>query len=173
MRFVLADKTIMVEGPTDDLIVQRAYRDVNGHLPFDDGIDVFVVNSLAFLRFCEIAKLIHKNVVIVTDNDGSIQENIEEKYSEYYKKPGFTFYFESDENLRTIELSVLQANCVNGQPSVSFTKAISSRSSMINADYSRILNFMLQNKAEWAYRVFESDEIINYPEYIQDVIKHF
>ena len=54
LRFVLASKVILVEGPTDDLIIQRAYLDKCGHLPADDGIDIIAVESLAFKRFADI-----------------------------------------------------------------------------------------------------------------------
>jgi len=72
LRLVLANKVILVEGPTDDLIVQRAYHDTYGKLPIEDGTDVIVVDSLAFKRYCDLAILINKNVVILTDNDGDV-----------------------------------------------------------------------------------------------------
>ena len=38
---VLAKRVILVEGPSDELVVQRAYRDAhNGRLPIQDGVDV-------------------------------------------------------------------------------------------------------------------------------------
>lgn len=47
LRFALASKAVLVEGPTDDLIIQRAYKDKYGKLPHEDGIDIKVVDSLA------------------------------------------------------------------------------------------------------------------------------
>jgi len=55
LRIVLCEKAILVEGPSDELIVQRAYKDVHGNLPIEDGIDVITVDSLAFKRYLEIA----------------------------------------------------------------------------------------------------------------------
>lgn len=43
----------------------------------------------------------------------------------------------------------------------------------MNKSRDEILNFMLNNKAEWAMRVFDSDEKINYPEYIKNAIKEY
>lgn len=48
--------------------------DEYGKLPIEDGIDVIVVDSLAFKRYCDIAVLLKKKMVIVTDNDGNIQK---------------------------------------------------------------------------------------------------
>lgn len=76
LRVVLAEKIILVEGPTDELIIQRAYLDKYGVLPIENGIDVIVVDSLAFKRYCDITILLNKKTVIVTDNDGNIQNNI-------------------------------------------------------------------------------------------------
>lgn len=72
LRFILATKVVLVEGPTDDLIIQRAYFGRHGKLPSEDGIDIIAVDSLAFKRYLDIAVLIEKPVVIVTDNDGKV-----------------------------------------------------------------------------------------------------
>ena len=175
LRFILATKVVLVEGPTDDLIIQRAYFDRHGKLPSEDGIDIIAVDSLAFKRYLDIAVLIEKPVVIVTDNDGSIVEKINGKYADYQKSI-FTYYYEQDEKLHTIEPSVLAVNLdQDGQPTERFKKAISANGSMIKRDKQGVLDFMSApaNKSEWAYRVFEAEEKINYPEYITNVVKHF
>lgn len=171
LRVVLAEKVILVEGPTDELIIQRAYVDEYGVLPITQGIDVIVVDSLAFKRYCDIAVLLNKSVIIVTDNDGNIKTNIEDKYADYIGKDNLTFIYEENEQLNTIEPSVLEVNCENGEPSVTFREVISKRNSMMSKSKQEILEFMKNNKAEWALRVFDSEKKINYPEYIKNAIK--
>lgn len=173
LRAVLAEKVILVEGPTDELIIQRAYMDEYGKLPIEDGIDVIVVDSLAFKRYCDIAVLLKKKMVIVTDNDGNIQKNINEKYSEYLDKTNLVFIYEENEILDTIEPSVLEVNCKNDKPTELFKNVISKNGSMKNKSKQEVLSFMTKNKAEWALRVLESEEKINYPEYIIDAIKKY
>lgn len=173
LRVILAEKVILVEGPTDELIVQRAYLDEYGELPIANGIDVIVVDSLAFKRYCDIALMLEKKVVIVTDNDGDIQKNIKDKYSEYIGESNLIFVYELDEELHTIEPSVLEANCDNDEPSESFKDIISKNGSMKSKSKQDILNFMKNNKSEWALRVFDSDKRINYPEYIKNAIKQY
>lgn len=173
LRVVLAEKVILVEGPTDELIIERAYLDEYGKLPMEDGIDVIVVDSLAFKRYCDIAILLNKNIVIVTDNDGNIEENICKKYSEYINKDNLTFIYEKNEQLNTIEPSLLEVNCKNGNPTEIFKEVISKNKSVMNKNKQEILKFMSNNKAEWAMRVFESKKQINYPEYIKDAIKQY
>jgi Predicted ATP-dependent endonuclease of the OLD family len=72
LRLILCKKAILVEGDSDELIVQKAYMEKhNGCLPIQDGIDVISVGT-AFLRFLEIADKLHKDTVVITDNDGDI-----------------------------------------------------------------------------------------------------
>ena len=175
LRFALASKTILVEGPTDDLIIQRAYKDKHGKLPHEDGIDIIAVDSLAFKHYCDIALLMRKRIAVVTDNDGDIEKNIRVKYEGYYGKDGLTFYFEENPKLNTIEPSVLAVNCEGGQPIEEFKRMISSetRYSLKSRDYDGILDFMRHNKTEWAFRVFESEKCIHYPVYIQKAVAHY
>lgn len=72
LRLILARRAILVEGPSDELIVQAAYVKRHGKMPLDDGVDVISVNSLAFRRFLEIAVLLDRVVAVVIDNDGKI-----------------------------------------------------------------------------------------------------
>ena len=52
LRLLLNKKSILVEGDSDELIIQKAYMTQHeGRLPIEDGIDVFSINSLAFKRF--------------------------------------------------------------------------------------------------------------------------
>lgn len=173
LRVVLAEKVILVEGTTDELIIQRAYLDEYGKLPMEDGIDVIVVDSLAFKRYCDIAVLLKKKIVIVTYNDGDIQKKINDKYLEYLDKTNLVFKYEENEMLNTIEPSVLEVNCKNGDPTEIFKKVISKNGSMKSKNKQEVLSFMTKNKAEWALRVLESEDKINYPEYIKDAIKQY
>src|SRR3546814_4634276 len=82
LRMVLSTRSILVEGPSDELIVQKAYIQKNGKMPLEDGVEVISVNSLAFKRFLDIAKLLKTQVHIITDNDGDIT-TVAKKYKDY------------------------------------------------------------------------------------------
>ena len=107
MRILLANHVVLVEGPADELIVQRAYIDNYGKQPIEDGIDVISVDSLAFQRYCELASLIRKPLTVVTDNDGNA-EAVRERYKKYGDL--VTLCVESDNALNTLEPSVLAVN---------------------------------------------------------------
>lgn len=49
LRLILCKRSILVEGDSDELVVQRAYMDTHeGRLPIQDGIDVMTVGGVAF-----------------------------------------------------------------------------------------------------------------------------
>ncbi len=165
LRVLLANKIILVEGPADELIVQRAYLDANRKLPIDDGIDVMSVNGTAFKSYCELAKLINKKIVVVTDNDGSY-EAVRKKYKEYNEI--IILCVEEDDSLNTLEPSVLNENKGN----LEIFKSIIYKGNR-SVDYNGLLEFMSKNKTEWSMRVFLSKEKILYPNYIKKAIGAF
>lgn len=165
LRFVLSQKAILVEGPSDELMVQKAYLLEYGKLPIEDGTDVISVRSLAFKRFCDISVLIKKPIYIVTDNDGDIKKNITNKYGDYstYLDKLVYIFHDADENNRTLEVAFINANKNKlVELSTLFSKP---------NDYSSLLEYMLENKTEWALQVFESSEKFTYPRYINNAIK--
>lgn len=171
LRLILANKVILVEGPADDLIIQRAYKDEHNKLPINDGVDIISVNALAFKRYCDIALLVNKNIIIVTDNDGNIKENITDKYKNYINKDTIKICYENDESLVTLEPSILSSNSKTDEQLNNFKKIISKNNSMINKSKEEILEFMKNNKTEWSMRVFDSELSIEYPQYIKDAIE--
>ncbi|MFO1076057.1 MAG: TOPRIM nucleotidyl transferase/hydrolase domain-containing protein, partial [Geminicoccaceae bacterium] len=46
LRLILAKRSILVEGPSDELVVQAAFKKKHGKMPLEAGVDVISVNSL-------------------------------------------------------------------------------------------------------------------------------
>lgn len=160
LRVLLANEAILVEGPADELIVQRAYKDYYGKYPIENGIDVISVDGLAFERYCELAKLIKKSITVVTDNDGD-HKKLVEKYKEY--SDIVNLCVEENNDLNTLEPSVLNVNSATFDD---FKKIIYKASDIDSKDIDGIRNFMKNNKTTWSMRVFSSEEKIVYPTYI-------
>ncbi len=174
LRLVLCKKAILVEGPSDELVVQRAYMDSHdGHLPIQDGVDVISV-STSFLRFLEIAKQLYAPTAVVTDNDGNVA-GLKDKYKDYFglEAQGIQICFDSVEdpaltrpngttlNSNTLESKLLKAN------DLSVLNRILTTSCKTDVE---LVNYMLANKTECALAVFESTESVQYPQYILDAI---
>ena len=164
LRLVLSRKVILVEGPSEDLIVQRAYKDLYGKLPLEDGVDLFCIDGLSFKRFIEISANLQKEITIITDNDGNIAQNINKKYEEYLSNDFVKIYYGPDETLKTLEPNIVEANKQN--PSV--LKEI-----LDHPEYTddRLIEYMLNNKTKCALKIFESEKTIQIPRYILDAIQ--
>lgn len=164
LRLLLSNAIILVEGPADELIIQRAYLDYKNNLPIEDGVDIMAIGGVAFKRYCELAKLIGKRITVVTDNDG-MSDSIDNRYEEY--KEVVDLCYEKDKLLFTLEPSVLFANkdCFD-----TFKAIVYHGNDIEDKTYEEIQEFMIKNKTEWSLRVFTSKEKISYPKYILDAI---
>lgn len=160
LRLILAKRSILVEGPSDELIVQAAYKKKHNKLPLEDRIDVISVRSLAFRRFLEIAVLLKKTVNVITDNDGDLQA-LKSKYSDYENVEGIGIFYDADPNYETLEPQLLKAN-----DKTSIEKILG----RTFADDAELLKFMKDNKADTALKFFETTHPWNVPEYINNAI---
>lgn len=177
LRLILCKKAILVEGDSDELVIQKAYMNANGgKLPIENGIDVISVGT-AFLRFLEIAERLNKPVAVVTDNDGDI-EAVQKKYSNYLgsnSRPNITICFDQEVdsgalvigsknkpfNYNTLEPNFLKENGrdkVNSVFGTTFTTD------------DDLHKHMKANKTECALKIFETTEEIKFPKYILDAI---
>jgi predicted ATPase len=163
LRLILSRRCILVEGPSDELIVQRAYRDEHDKLPLEDGVDVISVGSLAFKRFLEIAKLLNLDVRVVTDNDGDI-DKVKAKYHAYLNgQPSkITICYDDDALCPTLEPQLLKAN------SLFVLNAILGKSCATEDD---LLAYMSKNKTDCALKMFETDQKWDAPGYIKNAIR--
>lgn len=161
LRLILAHRVILVEGPSDELIVQIAYKKKHGKLPLEDGVDVISVNSLAFKRFLEIATLLNRKASVVTDNDGDVAA-LKLKYKDFENKANIQIFYDADEKFNTLEPQLLKAN---GRPTI---EKILGRTFVSDDD---LLHHMVTNKADCALSFFQTAEPWTVPEYIGKAIE--
>lgn len=167
LRMLLCKKAILVEGPSDELIVQRAFMDKNEKaLPIEKEIDVISV-GLTFKRFLEVAAILKTKVAAVTDNDGDYDSKITEKYVDYVGSDSIEIFADDRNELRTLEPQLVDANKDD-------LKLLCEILEIDKVDYNTtdlISAYMIANKTESALKIFNSEKSIKYPEYINDVIK--
>lgn len=161
LRLVLAKKVILVEGPSDELVVQRAYRDVHGHLPIEDGIDVLSVRGLSFNRFLDLAAGLGRTTAVVTDNDGKDPATVVKRYSSHGDSPFISIHVGEDAAYKTLEPQLLRANSRAELNAVLGTAY---------SDEASLLKYMQEHKTTTALAIFESSQQINMPKYILDAI---
>jgi len=166
LRLLLCRKVVLVEGPSDELIFQKAYMASNGgRLPIEDGIDVISV-GLSFKRFLEIAKTVSQPVAVVTDNDGDYANKITKKYKDFDVIDCISIFADDRDELRTLEPQFVDSNKEN-LPVLCETIKID------NISYDtedKIAEYMAAHKTEWALHVFESNTDLLFPQYITDAV---
>ena len=166
LRMILCRKVILVEGPSDELVVQKAYIKHKGKLPIEDGVEVISVGT-SFLRFLEIAKKINKPVAVVADNDGDYETKIVKKYAEYEKLQYVRICASKDNDSPTLEPQIVDAN----HEQLDVLAAIFNVDSQNNQDLrSALKTHMQNNKTDGALRLFESAQEIDFPQYILDAV---
>lgn len=175
LRLILSKKAILVEGDSDELIVQRAYMDNHrGKLPIEDGIDVISVGT-SFSRFLEIAEKVNIPVNIITDNDGNIDAIIK-KYNKYLNNDEFKnikiFY---DEIEYPYEGELDKYNCNTLEPCILRANSLQKINKILGKNFKtedKLLNHMYNNKTDCALAFFETSEEIKFPKYIIEAITH-
>ncbi|TXI34888.1 MAG: ATP-dependent endonuclease [Niabella sp.] len=172
LRLILCKKAILVEGDSDELVVQKAYRLLNqGRLPIEDGIDVISVGT-SFLRFLEIAEKINKVVSVVTDNDGDVAA-LKQKYANFLaenSKENIKIYF--DENVDTGSIKDFNYNTL--EPKLLKENGREILNKIFDTSYTNddeLHKFMKANKTKCALMIFDTSLILNFPQYILDAIK--
>lgn len=158
LRLVLSKKSILVEGPSDELIVQKAYHIAKNKLPIEDGIDTISVKGLSFKRFLEIAKLLKKQVSVVADNDGNHKKKIEDRYVDYIGETNIKICYDTDDLLNTLEPQIVNCNDLSTLNKI-FKTSIHDKQEMID--------YMIDNKTECALSIFNTTETFEAPEYVK------
>lgn len=166
LRLILCRKAILVEGPSDELIVQKAYIcQKKGKLPIEDEVDVISVGT-AFLRFLEIAEKIKKPVAVITDNDGNYENKVQEKYQRYEGCLTIKICADARNHLYTLEPHIVDANKIQ----LDTLREVLEIKKEAYPDEESISKFMQNNKTDCALRIFDTDKDIKFPQYILDAI---
>lgn len=180
LRMVLCKKAILVEGDSDELVVQRAYMDANGgRLPVEDGIEVISV-GISFLRFLEIAAIIDKPTRVVTDNDGDIVA-LQRKYDSYLgmnKKAHIDICFDPIVDTGMLMAGSKKYNYNTLEPKLLKANSLANLNTILGQVYAsddELRLFMRANKTDCALKIFNYTNTaafsIQYPQYILDAIK--
>lgn len=112
LRLILCKSVILVEGPTDEMIVTYYYQKMFKKHPFDDGIELVSVNGTAFKAYVELMNSFpSKRVAIITDNDGLEEADLlKERGIPSILPNHIKLFTETNRELNTLEPSFVSAN---------------------------------------------------------------
>lgn len=176
LRLILCKKAILVEGDSDELIVQKAYMVKNkGVLPIQNEIDVISVGT-SFLRFLEIAEKIKKQVVVLTDNDGDV-ESLKKKYENYLGCNAKTFIkicFDETMDSGDLKIGETPFNYNTLEPKILKANSLQKLNAILGTSFTtddELYKYMKKNKTECALKIFSTDKDLNFPDYILNAVE--
>lgn len=161
LRLILAKRAILVEGPSDELIIQRAYLDKHGKLPIEDGVDIITVRGLSFARFLDISVQLKKKTVVVTDNDGDYENNVKKKYAMFTIYDFIDVFAGEEVDGKTLEPQLIKSN------------GLEVLNKVFGRDYAseeELRVYMESNKTDCALSILDAKTTIRYPKYISDAV---
>jgi energy-coupling factor transporter ATP-binding protein EcfA2 len=159
LRLVLADRAVLVEGPSDVMIFERAYRDATGGTPSADGIDVISMGGLTFKRALELCAAIERGATVLQDNDGRPATDIRAGMKDLLKDGHRELFAGEPSGGETLEPQLLAAN---GEDVLREILKLEE-----GADVER---WMSRNKTEAALRIHDWEGKVTMPAYITEAV---
>lgn len=168
LDLLLAEKVILVEGATEFLLMPKIYKEIVGHSIEEDNITVLSCNGIAYKRYFAIAETRENRVVAITDNDGN-PERINEARA-YNDGHRFTHVFmDGNPEQWTWEKCLFN---LNKDYFESILEVKSGAKYLYRGnDFGQHLGYMLNNKADLAYRLVKDNPPLAIPPYIKDAFQ--
>ncbi len=168
LQLLLSKKTILVEGPTEYLLLPMFYKQIMERTIEDDGIVIIPCNGISFGRYLQIAAKTQKKVAVITDNDKKKCKI--EKAKEYNKKHELRHIFTAESvDEWTWEICIYKSN----QSILDRIIQVKDGADYLfnGEDYGRIQGKMLNSKVDVAYQMLTSGEVFEVPQYVEEAIK--
>ncbi|BCS84114.1 ATP-dependent endonuclease [Prevotella herbatica] len=163
LQFVLAQKSILVEGDAEFILMDGLYKRTITKELSSSGIGVISVDGKCFKRYLEIAKLLQNKVAVITDNDHDYTANITNNYSDYINNQfaNIRIYSDTNNTRYTFEMCIYEDN-----------EAICDSEFQTPDRRLTTIDYMLKNKADAAFKLLKNSiDTLAVPQYIQDAIK--
>lgn len=161
LRMVLADRFVLVEGPSDEILFERFYRDIKHKFPIQDGVDVISMRGLALKRSLELAQALGKRCAALRDNDGKDPESLLEELGDL-REPGLREVFIGKQGFgQTLEPQVLKVN----------TDDHLMRQILGVTERAVLETWMTNNKTDAALKIAETTENVTAPQYFIKAIE--
>ncbi|VXB55093.1 ATP-dependent endonuclease [Curtobacterium sp. 8I-2] len=159
LRIALAEKIVLVEGPSDEILFERFFRDRYQKRPIEAGIEVFAMGGLSLKRFLALARLLGKHCAVLTDNDGRDLVDLEANLADYVDDRRRVFFGDASGG-PTLEPQLVHAN---GEPVVRATLGV--------AAHLDLATWMKNNKTEGAIRIADSTTMLFAPAYFVNAMQ--
>jgi len=160
LRMILANKVVLVEGPSDEIIFERVFSNLHGKQPMECGIDVLSMRGLSLRRCLELCASLDVTVAALRDNDGSSPEELREPIQSWLKEGRRELFIGEVEHGETLEPQLIYHN-----DETSLRYILDLRT---DAD---LATWMKREKTEGAIRIATSAKDIHPPAYMLDAAR--
>lgn len=160
LRIVLANKIVLVEGPSDEIVFERIFKDTYGKRPMECGIDVLSMRGLSLARGLELCHALNKPVAALRDNDGLDPADLRVSVDTWLEKGERELFIGEVAHGKTLEPQLIH-HC--GEPLLREILAVTPAADL--------LTWMTREKTEGALRISASAKTIVPPAYMLDAVK--
>lgn len=155
LRMVLAERVVLVEGPSDEIIFERIFKDKYEKRPIELGIDVISMRGLSIGRCLELCAALDKTVAAVRDNDGIDPDELRTPIQEWLADGRRAVFIGAVDHGHTLEPQLIH---YNGESQL--------RKILKITDRADIETWMSREKTETAIRIAAAEESITPPTYL-------
>jgi AAA15 family ATPase/GTPase len=160
LRLVLAEKIVLVEGPSDEIVFERVFKDLHLKRPMECGIDVVAMRGLSLNRCLELCSVLDKRVAALRDNDGMEPSELRKDIEIWLSKERRELFIGDKEHGETLEPQLIH---FNGEAALRDALKI-----RVDAD---LKTWMTREKTEAALRLSESAAALSPPKYMLDAAR--
>ncbi|WP_437897161.1 ATP-dependent nuclease [Sorangium sp. So ce124] len=157
LRMVLAEKLVLVEGPSDEIIFERIFCDKYKVRPMGLGIDVLSMRGLSLSRCLELCAALDKTVAVLRDNDGTEPDELRLPLKQWLASGKRDVFIGALAQGRTLEPQLIHHND---------EKVL--REILGIANSADLEKWMQREKTEAAIRIASAPQPIKPPKYMLD-----
>jgi ABC-type multidrug transport system ATPase subunit len=160
LRLAIASKVVVVEGPSDEMIFNLAYKKLKGAEPRAHGIDVITL-GVRGKRALELGKALGRKMAVLRDNDGKDPAHWKAAVSDLLEDGKREMFIGDVAHGRTLEPQVARLG----------TNAAVLRKLLGLDDSDDLEVAMTAGKTEWSWQVAHAEADLTWPQYFQDAIE--
>ncbi|MDD2298033.1 MAG: AAA family ATPase [Fermentimonas sp.] len=166
LRIALCKKAILVEGPTDEMVLLYHFMKEYQCHPFAMNIELISVGGVVFKHFAQLGATLNKKIAIITDNDSSPLEELKKKRA-INQELNVRLFSEENTLIHTLEPAFVRANLSNiDKLSLLVRGKVESEETE-----EKLSDYMVKHKTEWAQKLLEAKSYdYDVPQYIKDAV---
>ncbi|GAB85935.1 AAA family ATPase [Gordonia rubripertincta] len=161
MRLVLADKVVLVEGPSDEMVFEHAFRAKHeDRVPMELGVDVISMAGVSLKRGLQLASALNRKVAAIRDNDGKPPDHWRDPLQNWLADGVREVFIGDPADGRTLEPQFLKLN-----DDAELRSLFGITDDEVQTD-----QWMASHKTDWALKLEESEASVEYPQYLKDAV---